>query len=104
MAQSRNHFILTLHLVGLGAMGVMAAGAAAMLFLACRGPLSLTHPAVWGTAALLLLGVGVERALVHLLLDRVLKPTGKVAAVATRVSHGDLTTPDWAARENLDGL
>src|SRR5919112_2216405 len=104
MAQSRNQFIFRLHLVGLGAMGVMVAGAAAVLFLACRGPLSLTHPAVWGTAALLLLGVGLERALVHLLLDRVLKPTGKVAMVATRVSKGDLTTPEWAKKEGLDGL
>ena len=104
MAQNRNNFILTLHLVCLTATSVMALAAGGVLLLACPGPLSLTHPAVWATAALLLLGVGVERALVHLLLDRVLKPTGKVAAVATRVSHGDLTTPDWAARENLDGL
>src|SRR5919107_3908659 len=104
MAASRNQFILTLHLVGLAAMAVMAAGAAAVLFLACPGALSLTHPAVWGTAALLLLGTGLERALVHLLLDRVLKPTGKVAMVATRVSKGDLTTPEWAKKEGLDGL
>jgi methyl-accepting chemotaxis protein len=104
MAQSRNQFILTLHLVGIAAVAFLAAAAGGVLFVACRGPLSLTHPAVWGTAALLLLGVGVEQTLVHLLLDRVLKPTGKVAVVATRVSRGDLTTPDWASREGLDGL
>ncbi|HEV8176247.1 MAG TPA: methyl-accepting chemotaxis protein, partial [Gemmatimonadales bacterium] len=50
------------------------------------------------------LGVLIERFLVHKLLDQVLKPTGKAAAVAMRVSDGDLTMPDWAGRSGLDRL
>jgi methyl-accepting chemotaxis protein len=49
-------------------------------------------------------GFIIEQILVRLLLTKVLKPTGKVAVVASRVSQGDLTTPDWAAKGNLDGL
>ena len=76
------------------------------MLLACptTGAVSLTHPAVWGTVLLLALGVVIEQVLVRLLLTKVLKPTGKVAMVASRVSQGDLTSPDWANRENLDGL
>jgi methyl-accepting chemotaxis protein len=104
MAQSRSRFILTLHLAGLAGVAAMVLAAGAVLFFACPGPISLTHPLVWGSTALLIVGVGIERTLMHLLLDRVLKPTGKVAVVATRVSHGDLTTPDWANKEGMDGL
>jgi methyl-accepting chemotaxis protein len=50
------------------------------------------------------LGVVIEQLLVRMLLSRVLKPTGKAAAVAIRVSDGDLTMPDWAGRPGLDGL
>jgi methyl-accepting chemotaxis protein len=84
----------------------MAVAAAAVLLVASpiEGALDPTHPVVWGTAALLVLGWVIEQVLVRLLLTRVLKPTGKVAIVATRVSHGDLTTPDWANREGLDVL
>ncbi|HEY3011623.1 MAG TPA: methyl-accepting chemotaxis protein, partial [Gemmatimonadales bacterium] len=107
MASNRNQFILQLHLIGLAAVGVMAAAAGAILLTAsppATGAQVLTLPAVWGTAALLALGAGIEQLLVRLLLSQVLKPTGKVAIVATRVSQGDLSTPDWASREGLDGL
>jgi methyl-accepting chemotaxis protein len=59
---------------------------------------------VWGTVLLAAFGFIIEQILVRLLLTKVLKPTGKVAVVASRVSQGDLTTPDWAAKGNLDGL
>jgi methyl-accepting chemotaxis protein len=39
-----------------------------------------------------------------MLLNQVLKPTGKAAAVAIRVSDGDLTMPSWAGRPGLDRL
>jgi methyl-accepting chemotaxis protein len=106
MAANRNQFIFRLHLIGLTAAAAMAVGGGALVWL-CAGPelrLSPTHPAVWGTAALLVLGAGIEQLLVRLLLSKVLKATGKVAMVASRVSQGDLTTPDWAKREGLDGL
>ena len=106
MASDRNRFIFRLHLVTLTATLVMAGAAIGILALACPLPDSLdpSEPILWGPPALLALAVIIEQFLVRLLLSRVLKPTGKVAAVASRVSQGDLTTPDWASREGLDGL
>jgi methyl-accepting chemotaxis protein len=106
MAANRNRFIQQLHLIGMTAVTIMAGAAAGLLWTVCgrAQPLGLTHPVVWGTAGILFLGLIIERLLVRLLLTRVLKPTGKVAVVATRVSQGDLTMPDWAKREGLDGL
>jgi methyl-accepting chemotaxis protein len=107
MASNRNRFILQLHLIGLCAAGTLAAAAAALLITVCPvqpGSLLPTHPAVWGTAGILVLGVAISELLVRLLLSQVLKPTGKVAVVASRVSRGDLSTPDWASHEGLDGL
>ena len=107
MAANRNQFILNLHLIGIAAAGTIALAAGAILLVACPGGetgFSVTHPAVWGPLLLLAIGLGLEQMLVKLLLSRVLKPTGKVAVVASRVSQGDLTMPDWARREGLDGL
>ncbi|HET6836466.1 MAG TPA: methyl-accepting chemotaxis protein [Gemmatimonadales bacterium] len=103
---SRNQFIINLHLIGLTAAFSMAAAGGALVWFACAPAtsFSVTHPAVWGTVLLAGLGILIEQVLVRLLLTKVLKPTGKVAVVASRVSQGDLTTPDWANRENLDGL
>src|SRR5215218_9308758 len=106
MASNRNQFIYQLHLIGMAAVVALTGAAGAILFIACpeQRELALTNPVVWGPAALLVLGVAVERLLIWLLLNKVLKPTGKVALVASRVSRGDLSTPDWANREGLDGL
>jgi methyl-accepting chemotaxis protein len=106
MASERDKFIFRLHLIGMIASATMAAAAAAIIVLACPLPtsLELTHPSIWGPPAVLALGAAIAQLLVRLLLGRVLKPTGKVAAVASRVSQGDLTTPAWANREGLDGL
>ena len=104
---SRNRFVLNLHLIGLAAAAVMAATVAVILLLACPFPEEgspLAWPVVWGTVVVLGLGVATERLLVRMLLMRVLKPTGKVAAVAIKVSEGDLTLPEWAGRTGLDGL
>ena len=103
---SRNQFIVNLHLIGFAAAAVLATVGAGVLLAACPigEGLSLYHPIVWGPAAILICGIAIEQALVRLLLTKVLKPTGKVAVVASRVSQGDLTTPDWANREGLDML
>ena len=103
---SRNQFITRLHLIGISAAAALALAAGAIMLVACptTEALSPTHPAIWGTVLLLSLGVVIEQVLVRLLLTKVLKPTGKVAVVAMRVADGDLTTPDWAGREGLDGL
>ena len=105
MASSRNQFIFRLHLIGVTAAAAMSLVGGAVLYLACRSqPLTPTHPVFWGTTLLMAAGVGLERLLVNLLLSRVLKPTGKVAVVASRVSQGDLSIPDWANKEGLDQL
>jgi methyl-accepting chemotaxis protein len=107
MAANRNQFVRRLHLIGLLAAVTVAAAVAGILTIACPPPAESTllrAPVVWGTAIILALGVALERLLVRLLLSRVLKPTGKAAVVAMRVSEGDLTMPDWAGRSGLDGL
>jgi methyl-accepting chemotaxis protein len=106
-ANNRNNFIRLLHVIGITATATMALAAGAIMFLTggvALSAISLTHPAVWGTGVLLALGIGIEHLLVRLLLTKVLKATGKVAVVASRVAGGDLTTPDWANRDGLDGL
>jgi methyl-accepting chemotaxis protein len=64
----------------------------------------MENPVVWGPLAVFGLGVVIEQLLVRMLLNNVLKPTGKAAAVAIRVSDGDLTMPNWAGRPGLDRL
>ena len=104
---SRNTFIRNLHLIGVAASALMAGAVALILANVAPPPVEPTilgDPVVWGTALVFVLGIAIEMALVRLLLSRVLKPTGKAAMVAMRVSEGDLTMPDWAGRPNLDGL
>jgi len=104
---SPNRFVLNLHLIGLTAAAVVAAAVAVILFLACppsdQGSVA-ENPVIWGPLGVFALGVVIEQLLVRTLLSRVLKPTGKAAAVAIRVSDGDLTMPDWAGRPGLDRL
>jgi methyl-accepting chemotaxis protein len=104
---SRNQFIFRLHLISFLTAATIAAAAGGILAVACPPPTEptiLRNPLVWGTATILALGVGLGRLLVRLLLSRVLKPTGKAAVVAMRVSEGDLSLPDWAGRSGLDML
>ncbi len=104
---SRNQFVRNLHLIGLLAAAAMAVAVAGILLAVCPPPAEATvlaHPVVWGSLTVLVLGMGIKQILVRLLLSRVLKPTGKAAVVAMRVSEGDLTLPDWAGRPGLDGL
>jgi methyl-accepting chemotaxis protein len=107
MASNRNAFITRLHLVGLLAATTVTAAVAGILVAVCSGrgiPIGPTHPAIWGSAVVLALGVLIEQLLVRLLLQRVLKPTGKAAVIAMQVSEGNLAMPHWAGRRNLDGL
>ena len=104
---SRNTFVRNLHLIGVLAAATIAAAVAGILLAVCPPPAEpslLGHPAVWGSLTILALGMIVGQILVRMLLTNVLKPTGKAAVVAMRVSEGDLTLPTWAGRPNLDGL
>ena len=107
MAANRNAFITRLHLIGIFAALVMTAAVVGILIVVTAGrdlPMGPAHPAVWGGALVLTLGIFLEQVLIRQLLRRVLKPTGKAAGVALRVADGNLTMPDWAGRKNLDGL
>ncbi len=104
---SPNRFVLNLHLIGVAAAAVVAAAVALILLLVCPPSAEASvaeDPLVWGPLAVFALGVAIEQLLVRTLLSRVLKPTGKAAAVAIRVSDGDLTMPNWAGRPGLDRL
>ena len=104
---SPNRFVLNLHLIGLAAAAVVAAAVGVILFLVCPPPSEgslAEYPVIWGPLGIFALGIAIEQLLVRRLLSQVLKPTGKAAAVAMRVSDGDLTLPDWAGRAGLDRL
>ncbi len=104
---SRNRFILNLHLIGAACAATLAAVTAGILIAVCPAPSSsslLASPVIWGSLTVLAVGLVLDQMVVKLLLNNVLKPTGKAAVVAMQVSQGDLTLPDWAGRPNLDGL
>lgn len=94
MAPKRNPFVVRLHVSGGIAVLVLTALVAALLWSASGGNPSST---AMGAGAFFLVALGVERLLVWLLLDRVLKATGKAAGIARRVADGDLSIPDGQA-------
>ena len=91
MASKRNPFIFRLHVSGGIAVLVLTALVAGLLWSASGGNASST---AMGAGAFFLIALGVERLLVWLLLDRVLKATGKAARIASRVADGDLSFPE----------
>ncbi|MGZ8399649.1 MAG: methyl-accepting chemotaxis protein [Gemmatimonadales bacterium] len=104
---SANRFVLNLHLIGVATAAVLAFAVGVILYLVCPQPADqslVENPVLWGPLVVLALGVVMEQLLVRTLLNNVLKPTGKAAAVAIRVADGDLTMPSWAGRAGLDRL
>ena len=66
MATNRNPFIARLHLIGLLAAATMTAAVAGILVAVSSGrgnPIGPTHPAIWGSAVVLALGVLIEQFL-----------------------------------------
>ena len=91
MASKHNPFVFRLHLTGVGAVLVLTAIVAALLWWASAGSTTIT---LQGAVAFFLAGVAGEQILVWLLLERVLKATGRAARIAGRVAQGDLSLPD----------
>src|SRR6185312_12461322 len=89
MASSRQMFVVRLHLFGLGAM-VLLGGLVALLLRRAAGPAGM-GPTVEGTLLFLAGALLVEVILVRLLVNNILKPTGRAASIATRVAAGDLS-------------
>jgi methyl-accepting chemotaxis protein len=97
MASKRNPFVVRLHLIGTGLALVLTAVVAAIVWWASGGRGDMT---LRGAAGFFLIGLALERILVWLLLDKVLKATGKAARIAGRVAEGDLSLPEG---QNLAG-
>ena len=91
MASTRNPFVYRLHLIGVGAILVLTAIVAALLWWASAASAAIT---LRGTAGFFLGGLAGEQLLVWFLLERVLKQTGNAARIAGRVAQGDLSLPD----------
>lgn len=88
---ARNPFVFRLHQIGVTAVLVLTAVVAVLLWIATNGTPRFTAQ---GSVAFLACGIAIERFLVWLLLEKVLKQTGRAARIASRVAQGDLTLPE----------
>jgi methyl-accepting chemotaxis protein len=107
MSSARHRFVRQLHLIGFLAActtAATAAGVLAYVIAPASGEDLLRSPIVWGSGLVFLVTLIIAELLIRLLLERVLKQTGKAAGAAMRVSQGDLSLPDWAQRSGLDSL
>ena len=91
---ARNPFVFRLHLIGVAAVVALMAVTAGLLWIGTNGNLRLVAQ---GSAVFLVCGIGLERYLVWVLLEKVLKQTGRAARIASRVAQGDLTLPEGKA-------
>jgi methyl-accepting chemotaxis protein len=89
MASARRKFVVRLHLIGLAAVAALG-GLVAVLLSRAATP-GDTGTVIEGTLAFLLAGLVAELILVRLLLENILKPTGRAAMIASRVAEGDLS-------------
>jgi methyl-accepting chemotaxis protein len=97
MASDRRRFVRGLQLIAIVLAAVLTGIVAALL----QGAVSAASRGAGGTAVLqgaalfFLVTLGVGLGLVRLLVTRVLRASGVAAAVARRVSEGDLSRPEW---------
>ena len=88
MASARQKFIVRLHLVGLAA--VLLLGVVVAVLLGRLAPPGDTGATVQGTLIFLACALIAEVILIRVLVNNVLKPTGRAASIASRVAQGDL--------------
>jgi methyl-accepting chemotaxis protein len=89
MASARQKFIVRLHLVGLAA--VLLLGVVVAVLLGRLAPPGDTGATVQGTLIFLACALIAEVILIRVLVNNVLKPTGRAASIASRVAQGDLS-------------
>jgi methyl-accepting chemotaxis protein len=89
MASARQKFIVRLHLIGLAA--VLALGVVVAVLLERIAPPGDSGAIVQGTLIFLACGLVAEVVLIRVLVNNVLKPTGRAASIASRVAEGDLS-------------
>ncbi len=103
MASARRKFLIRLHLIGLAAVLALGALVAVLLWRSNAESGDLA-PVAWGTLVFLGAGALVEVVMVRLLIDNILKPTGRAAHIARRVAEGDLSLPRVEAGGARDAL
>ncbi|HET6578076.1 MAG TPA: hypothetical protein VFG66_07125, partial [Gemmatimonadales bacterium] len=89
MASARQKFIVRLHLIGLAA--VLGLGVVVAVLLGGVVAPDDTGAIVQGTLIFLACGLVAEVILIRVLVNNVLKPTGRAASIASRVAEGDLS-------------
>ena len=100
MASGRRTFVIRLYMIGLAAV-VMLGGLVAWLLSRVVAPGNV-GTVVEGTLIFLFVALLVELLLGRLLLNSVLKPTGRAANIAARVAQGDLSpAPSDTAKDDL---
>ena len=109
MSSVSQRLVVRLHVAGFVTVTLLAAIVAALLWgvIASAGVdrASSLRLVIGGTLGFALTAIGVELAIVFLLIKRVFQPTGLAETVAGRVAQGDLGIPEWAGgRGNKDGL
>lgn len=102
MASSRRTFVVRLHLIGLAAVLALA-GLVAVLLRRAAGP-GQEARVLGGTLVFGLAGVVVQQLFVRLLIEHILKPTGRAAGIAIRVADGDLSPSASDGRGGKDSL
>lgn len=103
MASARRMFLVRLHLIGVAAM-LLLGGLVAVLLWRTGGETGDLVQVAWGTLVFLGAALLVELVLVRLLIDHVLKPTGRAASIARRVAEGDLGLSPEDAGAGRDAL
>jgi methyl-accepting chemotaxis protein len=89
MASARRMFVLRLHLIGFAAVLLLGALVAGLLWRSA-GP-DDTGRVLRDTLIFLAAATVVEQVMVRLLLNNILKPTGRATNLAIRVAQGDLS-------------
>ena len=102
-SSARRKFLVRLHLIGFAAMLGLSVLVAVLLQRASAGTDNAAE-VVWGMLVFLLAGTIVEVILIRLLIDNILKPTGRAASIARRVSEGDLSPSSVAEATSRDAL
>src|SRR5215211_5199042 len=102
MASARRKFVVRLHLIALGAVLLLGAVVAGLLWRAA-GPDASGRVA---TDTLIFLGVAlvVEQVFIRFLLENILKPTGLATNLAIRVAQGDLSLSSTDGKLGRDML
>jgi len=103
MASARRMFLVRLHLIGVAAM-LLLGGLVAVLLWRTGGETGDLVQVAWGTLVFLGAALLVELVLVRLLIDHILKPTGRAASIARRVAEGDLGLSPEDAGAGRDAL